>query len=198
METFWTIGVIVALAGVGLLLALTLGLARELGMVLIRLGPQGPREINTGPEPGIAVPDLEFQGVDGRVRSLRTNSTRKHLVLFVTPNCSVCEELMPGLPGFARAYASAIDFSVIAISAPEDLRADVESSLLRAGVFLAADKVLAANLRIHTVPFALLIDSDGIVESAGLINNASHLEGLTEMETFIDRRADRSPAHATS
>jgi len=39
METFWTVGVVAALAGNLIVFGLLLGLARELGLVLIRLGP---------------------------------------------------------------------------------------------------------------------------------------------------------------
>ncbi len=196
METFWTVGVAAALIGNLALLLLMLGLSRELGLVLVRLGPQAPREIRSGPEPGAAAPALEVTSIDGRVRTLRPQDRKKHLVLFITPNCGMCADLIPAIPSFARAYAGLTDVSVVIMGPSDEPNQEIASLLARADIFVASDAELATEMEIQTAPFGLLVDEAGIVQSAGLVNNQAHLEALLELETFTDRLEYRRTARA--
>ncbi len=135
------------LACAGLLIAV-LALAREVGMLRLRLGPSAALEVTAeGPEIGGHTDLIERFEVDGRVEWA--------LAVFSSIDCHVCRALAPAI-GSIRAEPE-----IAVLSFEETSDADVWESLAVPGA-----------------PYAVAIHRDGLVMAKGTFNNLAQLESI--------------------
>jgi hypothetical protein len=87
----------------------------------------------------------------------------------------------------SRNWKNEAQFLLIYDSTTANERTEFE--YLTRGVAKKKDPDLRVQLGIHSVPFAVITDRDGVVVSKGMVNGASHLESLLEYE-----KARRVPA----
>ena len=104
---------------------------------------------------------------------------RSTLVFFLSPSCPVCKQLLPALRSVARAEASWLDV----VLASDGTRVEHEAYVARERLddfpyVLSAP--LGVAYRVGKLPYAVLIDGDGVVRGAGLVNSREHLESLFE------------------
>lgn len=145
----------VAIAALGaanlVFLLLLLGITRELGIVLVRLGPTGVRAASDGPNVGQAFEPFEIETLDRARVSIAPSKFQPKLLAFVSPQCDACIKLMPGLRTLAAAYAG--ELTVVAISSraptPEDYARRKE---LEPVVPYACSPELAQRFMIHATP----------------------------------------------
>jgi hypothetical protein len=147
-EEWLAVGVVAALLlCIGLGVAV-LALAREVGMLRLRLGPAAALEIpEEGPEPGERV-DVVERFADLQDRSLA-------LAVFTSEGCRVCRGLEP-------AIASLADHPAIAVEVFDEV----------------ADHDVWARLRVPGSPFSIALDPDGTVLAKGTFNNLAQLESV--------------------
>jgi hypothetical protein len=138
-----------------------LALAREVGMLRLRLGTQGALEI---PEEG---PDVgsRAEALAGRLAVASANGHDSFgLAVFSSEGCRLCQTLSPAIENLAN-----------------DPRVTV-------GVFdEVADAALWRDLGIPGSPFAIVTDEGGTVLAKGTFNNLAQLESV--LATAADRRA---------
>jgi hypothetical protein len=139
--------------GVALLVCLGLGvavfaLAREVGMLRLRLGPSAALEI---PEEGPAVGSR----IDLADRLAPGADFELGLAVFTSKDCHVCAALGPAVDSLAGDPALAV--------------ATFEES---------ADAGVWGELEIPGSPFAVALDPDGTVLAKGAFNNLAQLESL--------------------
>lgn len=91
-ETQWHILIFMAIVAVSLEGLLLVGVARQLGSVLLLVHPPRPGTMDMGP----ALGDL--------VESPHLERARPGVLVFVAPGCGVCDQLKPSIPAFARSY----------------------------------------------------------------------------------------------
>ena len=147
-EGWLGLGLIVALvACIGLAIAV-LALAREVGMLRLRLGPTSALEIpHEGPELGRRTalvdrfPGLHADGIG--------------LGVFTSEGCHVCRGLAP---------------AIASLRGEPDLAVEVFDESFDADVW--------EELAIPGSPFALAIDADGLVLAKGTFNNLAQLESV--------------------
>jgi hypothetical protein len=139
--------------GVALLLCLglavaLLALAREVGMLRLRLGPAAALEIpEEGPKPGQRLDLIErFAGIGDRAMAL---------AVFTSDGCRVCRGLEP-------AIASLSDHPAVAVEVFDEV----------------ADRDVWERLRIPGSPFSVALDPDGTVLAKGTFNNLAQLESV--------------------
>jgi len=142
------LGLVVALVGCLVLGVAVLALAREVGMLRLRLGPAAALEIpEEGPEPG------ERAEVMGRFTRLADSSLA--LAVFTSEGCHVCRGLEPGIASLAGHPALAVEvFDEV------------------------ADREVWTELRVPGSPFAVALDPDGTVLAKGTFNNLAQLESV--------------------
>ena len=140
------LGLAVALIACAGLAVAVLALAREVGMLRLRLGPEGALEIaEEGPE------------LFSRTRlaprfSLDPEATLA-LAVFVSPGCRVCDALEPSIRALAADPMVAV----------ESFGEQAEAELWR-------------ELGIPGSPFAVALDREGTVLAKGTFNNLAQLE----------------------
>ena len=188
MHGWWAVSYVVLWVLVAGLALLTLALARQVGTLHLRLGPRGALEIDhEGPPLGEAPEPLDLADLDGRTVSIGGPGASQ-LVLFVSPDCPVCHEVLPSLPAAARAGGLAP--LVVADLEP----GDAHHLLDRVRAPVAPAPFAMERYGVPGTPFAVVFDDMGVVRAKGTVNNLEQLEGLVDTAT---RRRNESLQAAT-
>jgi methylamine dehydrogenase accessory protein MauD len=179
MEGFWLISYVTLWCLTMVLALVVLAHSRLLGLLHYRFGPAGARPLADGPDLGRRLGRLEAGYLNGS-RWTKDFPTFVHILLiFVSPQCQTCNELIPHVKDFVRARR---DAEVILMSTIEDLgmnRAYVAYRGLDRLTYLIGAK-LADDFNIEGTPYALLISREGVVIGKGVVNNYENLERLTK------------------
>jgi hypothetical protein len=129
-------------------------LARQVGVLHLRLGPLGALEIDDeGPPLGQMPPLLRARAADGSAVDLGGPGGGR-LVVFESSTCPVCEQVRPSVP----AAAGAAGLVPQVVSDPEAERA----------------------WAVPGVPFVVILDPSGVVRAKGTVNDLEQLEGLVD------------------
>jgi methylamine dehydrogenase accessory protein MauD len=160
---------------VGVLALLVLALARQVGVLHERVAPLGALMLDQGPKVGERAPIFEVKDLFGRPTRLGGLRERPLLLLFVSSTCPVCKKILPIALRLAR--EENLDLALIGDEREEDLR--------RLAQGLAEVQVLNAPevgqvYKVGKIPYAVLIDPEGVIRAKGLVNNREHLESLME------------------
>ncbi len=142
------LGLAVALVACAGLALAVLALARELGILRLRLGPEGALEI---PEEG---PPLGSQAAAIDRFALEPEA-RLALAVFVSDGCHVCAALEPAVTTLASD-------PLVAVASFEEV----------------ADSEVWSELEIPGSPFAVALDREGSVLAKGTFNNLAQLESV--------------------
>ena len=147
-EEWLAAGVIAALLLCAGLAIAVLALAREVGMLRLRLGPSSALEISEeGPELGERVEAIErFDDLGERALAL---------AVFTSEGCRVCRGLEP-------AIASLADHPTLAVRVFDEV----------------LDDEVWRRLGVPGSPFAVALDPDGTVLAKGTFNNLAQLESV--------------------
>ena len=160
------IGFAVVLAACLGLAAVVAALAREVGMLRLRLGPEGALEIaEEGPRLG------SHSGVVERLELELELETSLALAVFVSDGCHVCRSLEPAISALGSD-------PMVAIETFEEFR----------------DSAVWSELEIPGSPFAVAFDRNGTVLAKGTFNNLVQLESV--LGAAERRRAERTIAAA--
>lgn len=140
-----------------LLLALTvvvIALARQIGVLHLRISPVGALEVDDeGPALGSVPEPRRARMRDGTAATIGGPGPRR-LVTFVSPTCPICEQVEPSLPAAARAHG-------LVAQVVED--ADVEVAYAVPGV-----------------PFVVVLDELGVTRAKGTVNSLEQIDGLID------------------
>ena len=154
-------------------------LARQIGVLHERISPAGALVGREGPRPGEPAPVVE--ALDAAGARLRVGapdpSGASTLLLFVAPACPICKVVLP----IARSLRAREGLRLVIAS--DSSRAEHEAflrehELERETVVNSAPLGLA--WQVPRVPYAALIDAQGMVRARGLVNTREHLESLLE------------------
>ena len=149
--------------------AVVVALARQVGTLHLRLGPRGALEIDTeGPVLGEAPPAMPAIDASGS-RVLVGGPGSMRLVVFSSPTCSICLEVVPGV------HAAAESAGMVGM--------------------VLHDPDLERAYDVPGTPFVLVMDRDGIVRAKGTVNNLEQVEGLIDLAL---RRIEEVPARRVS
>jgi methylamine dehydrogenase accessory protein MauD len=173
VEGWWLASYVALWILVAALSLAVLALARQVGTLHLRLGPRGALELDEeGPPLGEAPPSVAVPGPDGRTVTVGGPGKRQ-LLLFVSPDCPVCREVLPSIPAAARAGGLAPIVISDAEGEPGHIR-------FPAGAPAVTAPAVAANYGVPGTPYAVVLDVFGVVRSKGTVNNLEQLEGLID------------------
>jgi len=162
---------------------LVLVLARQVGVLHERIAPAGALALSNGPTVGEPAPQVAAESLSGRLTKIGEASPdgRSVLLFFVSPRCPVCKTLLPTVQRLARSQKSKL---IYASDGREENHARFakEHGLDVADYFVSADLGLA--YQIAKLPYAVLIDAQGIVRAQGIVNTREHVESLFEAQTL--------------
>ncbi|MGK9233818.1 methylamine dehydrogenase accessory protein MauD [Inquilinus limosus] len=178
MDTTALTWAVILLAGVVVVLAVMLaGLARQIGLLHERIAPMGAMVNDRGPEVGEMAPDLRVTTLAGQEARIGgpSASGRMRLIFFVSPSCPICKKLLP----IARSFVGSerLDVLLVGDGDPADqARMRAEHGIEH--VPYVNSPQLGMAFRVGKLPYAVLIDEEGVIRAKGLVNSREHLESL--------------------
>ncbi len=98
------------------------------------------------------------------------------LLLFVSPGCRMCEEVLPSLPVIASSHRL-VPYIVSDLSRDET---DAGYGRRDLGARLVPSAAAARSYGVPGTPYALVVDNSGMVRAKGTVNNLEQMEGLID------------------
>lgn len=152
-------------------------LARQVGILYERVAPMGALITDAGPKLGEASPRFTVPTLAGEPVEIGGVRERSQLVFFLSPTCPVCKKLLPILKSAAQAERSWLDvFLASDGDSTQHLAFYRDAGLAPFPYVLSAD--LGMAYRVSRLPYAVLLDQQGIIRAKGLVNNREQLESL--------------------
>jgi methylamine dehydrogenase accessory protein MauD len=180
----WTVIGVLWLVVVGLILVVV-ALARQVGILHERIRPAGALHIAKGLKVGESAPVIETSDITGR--SLRIGASNPHgrstLIAFVSPTCPVCKSLLPVLRSMRRSERARVDVILASDGVADEHRAFIAAESLEEFPYVLSEQ-LGVTYGASKLPYAVLIDADGVVRANGLVNTREHLESLFEAQAL--------------
>lgn len=173
---------VVVLAG------LVLALLRQVGVLHERISPAGALVGRERPQVGELAPVLRLRDLRGQdvVIGGEAADGAGTLLFFLSPTCPVCETLLPVVRSVVRREGERLRLVLASDGPPaEHQRLIRERDLAPESYVVAAEPGVA--FQVGRVPYAVLLDSAGVVRARGLVNTREHLESLFEAR---DRNVD--------
>jgi methylamine dehydrogenase accessory protein MauD len=163
------------------LAAVVLALVRQVGVLHERIAPAGALMLNRGLVVGEPAPVLEVADLDGRAHRLGSARAdgRSTLLLFVSPGCPVCKSLLPAVKSSRKDERGWMDVILASDGDSSEQREFVRVQGLD-GIPYVVSTALGLAFQVSRLPFAALLDEQGILRARGLVNSREHLESLFE------------------
>ncbi len=163
------------------LCATVVALVRQIGVLHARIAPAGALMLGQGPKVGEEVPLFELQALGGdRIRLGGPHPAGKStLVFFLSPSCPVCKTLLPMLRSSRKSERKWLD---IVLASDGDLQEQyrfVQQHELSDFPYVVSTE-LGISFQVGKLPYAVIIDDNGILRASGLINSREHLESMFE------------------
>lgn len=152
-----------------------LALARQVGVLHVRVAPAGALDAGRGPAIGDKAPVMPLTTLDGRPWLLGGPASGKTLLMFVSAACPMCKTLIPVAKSFAAAERMSLVF--VGDDDPGVQRTLVERHDLAGFPFINNDEI-GRLFEVDKLPHAVLLDEQGVVLAKGLVNSREHLESL--------------------
>ena len=157
--------------------AVVFGMVRQIGVLHERVAPMGALANDRGPDVGEMAPDMKIAGMDGGLVQIGgpVPGGRSRLLLFVSPSCPICKKLLP----IARSFASGerLDVVIVGDGDVAEQREMIRANGLEGIPYVNSPQVGMA-FQVGKLPYAILIDEDGVIRAKGLVNSREHLESL--------------------
>lgn len=176
MQGWWAVSYVVMWLLLAALTVVVVALARQIGTLHLRLGPRGALEVDDeGPPLGESPPPEESTDAQGRPARIG-GPGEPQLLLFVSPGCHLCEQVLPSLPAVARAHE--LTPYVLADVDAEETVSQYERRRLAAR--FVSGQGIGQRYRVPGTPYVVVLDALGVVRAKGTVNNLEQLEGLVE------------------
>lgn len=156
-----------------------LALARQVGVLHERVAPLGAMATPTAVEIGEKAPEFDLLDLEGRklhVGGVRADG-KSQLLLFISPICPMCKKLMGAVRSFAKSERKSVELVLMGDGEREAHRAMAREHGVEDLPF-AISPIVGMRFGIGKLPYAVLIDAEGVVRAKGIVNSREHLESL--------------------
>jgi len=151
-------------------------LSRQVGVLFERVAPMGALVTDAGPPVGAASPTFALTGIQSEAVAIGGAQATPTLVFFLAPTCPVCKKLIPVLKALARDEQKALRV-VLASDGDADHLGFVREQKLQALPYVLSPE-LGMSFRVSRLPYAVLLDAQGVVAAKGLVNSREQLDSL--------------------
>ena len=181
METTLAISNLMLWVLVLVLAAMVFALVRQIGILYERVAPAGALMAGSGLKTGEETPVFDLETLGGRaIRIGGTSSNGKStLLFFLSPTCPVCKTLIPILTAMRKSEASWLEIVFASDGDEKEHRQWLQESKLESWPYILS-RQLGMTMQVAQLPFAALIDENGILCARGLVNTREHIESLFE------------------
>ncbi|MEX2495221.1 MAG: methylamine dehydrogenase accessory protein MauD [Woeseia sp.] len=174
-----TASVVVLWIAVVVLAVVVVALARQVGVLHERVAPAGALLMAGGARIGEKAPELllkDIRGQDVRIGGQR-NDRRHTLLFFLAPSCPVCKTLLPTLRSARESEADWLDIVLASDGETQEQLHFIEREGLDVFPYVISQS-LGVSYRVGKLPYAYLVDDQGMLRTGGLVNSREHLESL--------------------
>src|SRR5690554_772053 len=161
------------------LAALMLGVIRQIGLLHERSAPLGAMMIDHGPDIGERSPVFNVTTIDEQPLLVGRAITpgRQSLIMFVGPSCPVCAKLLPIIRSVAATEGT--DVILVSDGTQAEHREFLQNHPLNGERYVVSAEI-GMRYQVSKVPYGVLLDQDGVIQSKGLCNTREHIESLFE------------------
>ncbi|WP_373019998.1 redoxin family protein [Thiomicrorhabdus sp.] len=152
-------------------------LSRQIGILFERIAPMGAMVNDSGPKVGDTTPSFSLTSLTGGSVEIGTQNTKAKLIFFLSPTCPVCKKMLPILRSAKESEQEWMDLILASDGEAEKHQRFIEHTKLNDFPYVLSTE-LGLAYRVSRLPFAVLIDENGIIRSKGLINSREQLESL--------------------
>jgi methylamine dehydrogenase accessory protein MauD len=101
------------------------------------------------------------------------------LLFFLSPTCPVCKTLIPVLRAMRKSEASWLEIVLASDGDESEHREWLKQQKLESWPYVLSPQ-LGMAIQVAKLPFAALIDENGVLCARGLVNSREHIESLFE------------------
>jgi methylamine dehydrogenase accessory protein MauD len=166
---------------VAFLAVLVAALARQVGILHERIAPAGALSLQQQLKVGERAPTLVVSALDGQNVAIGGKRATSQLLFFVSPDCPVCKSLLPVFKSIAREYRGHVEAILASDGDDAEHRRFAISTGLAEFPYVLSER-LGRTYGVSKLPYAFLIDEEGVLSSHGLVNSREHLESLFEAQ----------------
>ena len=181
------------------LCVVVLALVRQLGVLHERIAPVGAMMLAKGLRVGELAPSMPVVDLRGKavpVGGTRTDG-RTQLLMFVSPTCPVCKTLLPLLKSSRTSDQAWLDIVLASDGDLAEQHAFVREQSLELFPYVVSAP-LGISYQVNRLPYAVLIDAEGVLRARGIINSREHLESLFDAKRRgVASLQDYLEAHAS-
>ena len=150
------------------LLFVVFALARQIGVLSERVAPAGALTPKNGPKIGEALDPIGVETLAGERMEIGGVRDKLLLTLFVSPTCPICRSLVPAAKSLARREGMQLVFASDG-DTPEKHQRYAQDLELSPYVL---SQPLGLAMGVSQLPFAALIDTQGVLVAKGLVNTS--------------------------
>jgi methylamine dehydrogenase accessory protein MauD len=167
-----------------LLCIVCIALARQIGVLHERIAPLGAMALNRRIGAGEQAPHLVVATLTGATLDLGRAATAELLtsclIFFLSPACPVCKTLLPVLKSIRLRERGWLQ---IVLASDGDSREAHRAFVERQGLAefpYVLSQTLGMSYGVSRLPYAVLIDEQGLISALGVVNTREHIESLFE------------------
>jgi len=165
---------------------LVFALMRQIGVLNERVFPAGALMTTNGPAIGEVIPVGTYTSLGNTAVTIGGMQNQNTLLLFVSPTCPVCKTLLPYVQSVATAENAST--RIILASDAENEKEQEQHRQFIQQYHLSSERYLLSRplglaFRVEKLPFAAIIDEQGILRAKGMVNSREHLESLFEAQS---------------
>lgn len=165
------------------LTGLVVVLARQVGVLHERIAPVGALALSSGPRVGEPAPRVAVESRAGTLTRIGEADPegRSQLLFFLSPRCPVCKTLLPTVRRLAVSQGVRLVFA--SDGADEDHGGFAREHGLDPADYYVSSEV-GLRYQIAKLPYAVLIDGNGVIRAQGIVNTREHVESLFEAQNL--------------
>ena len=177
-----------------------IALARQIGLLHQRVAPAGALSIRQPLKIGDPTPQLLLTSLDGAALQIGgVRGGRSQLLLFLSPDCTICAALLPSVRSAHGAERHWLDVVLASDGEPLEKHVNfVREKGLGRFPYVVSEQ-LGRSYGVAKLPYAVLIDQDGKLSATGLVNTREHLEslfiaqesGVSSIQQFLMQRGQK-------
>ena len=181
METTLAISNLMLWVLVLVLAAMVFALVRQIGILYERVAPAGALMAASGLKTGEEIPVFDLETLAGRAIRIggKSSNGKSTLLFFLSPTCPVCKTLIPILTAMRKSEANWLEIVFASDGDEQEHRQWLQECKLESWPYILSQQ-LGMTMLVAQLPFAALIDENGILCARGLVNTREHIESLFE------------------
>jgi len=161
---------------------LVLALSRQVGILHERVAPAGALMPTSGPKVGELTEEISLTSIQGQALAIGGVATGNlaSFILFISPTCPVCKSLVPTAKSLVNSESHRMQLLFASDGDEIQQHQRYVKDLNIADYPYVLSEALGRAFEVSKLPFAVLIDTDGILRGKGLVNTREHMESLIE------------------